>query len=117
LIATDDIGAFAAIVFNDRDEYLGKSIELAGDEMTLPDAVQAMSEAVGKPIQYVQVPLEALRQYSEDQALMFEWFIDSGYAADIPALRRIYPDLQDFRTFLQRDGWTPEKQFAVPQYA
>ncbi len=36
LIAADDIGAFAALAFEHPDEYLGKTIEIAGDALTPP---------------------------------------------------------------------------------
>ncbi len=117
LIAVDDIGAFAAIAFDNREHYLGKSIELAGDERTLESITAAISAAIGKPVRYVALPIDAVRQFSDDAAIMFEWFIDRGYEADIPELRRIYPALQNFETFLRQDGWTPERQFAAPQYA
>jgi len=34
----------------------------------------------------VQTPIEQVRQYSEDLALMLEWFERVGYSADIAGL-------------------------------
>src|SRR5262249_43424762 len=43
LIAADDIGAFAALAFEHPDEYLGKTIEIAGDVLTPLQIAAAIS--------------------------------------------------------------------------
>ena len=40
------------------------------------------------PITYAQTPIEQVRQYSEDMALILEWFERVGYSADIAGLER-----------------------------
>ena len=44
--------------------------------------------ALGRAIEYVQLPMAEIRKNSEDFALMLEWFERVGYNADIPALER-----------------------------
>ena len=51
--------------------------------VTLPDAAAALGPVVGKPLTYQQIPIAAVRQNSEDMALMLEWFETTGYTADI----------------------------------
>jgi hypothetical protein len=51
------------------------------------------------------MPIEALRQYSEEFAVMFEWFNEKGYEADIPTLRKMYPELKTFETWVGETGW------------
>jgi hypothetical protein len=41
----------------------------------------------------------------EEYAVMYRWFNDVGYEADIAALRREYPDLTDFEGYLRSHGW------------
>jgi len=38
---------------------------------------------------------------------MFRWFNDSGFQADIPALRREYPEvhLRTLEEWLRKEGW------------
>lgn len=87
------IGRFAAVVLEGRDAFFGKRFDIASDERTGDEAAAILSGALGKPIQYVALPPDALRAQSEDMALMFEWFDKVGYSADVPALRRDYPDV------------------------
>jgi uncharacterized protein YbjT (DUF2867 family) len=88
MIAVEDIGRFAARVFIDADRFRGREIDLAGDARTIPEAAQVLAQAFGRPISFLQLPIDAIRKNSEDVALMLEWFDRVGYSADIPALVR-----------------------------
>ena len=37
--------------------------------------------------------MEQIRAFSEDFALMYEWFIETGYSVDIGGLRTAYPEV------------------------
>jgi uncharacterized protein YbjT (DUF2867 family) len=86
MIATDDIGKFGARAFLAADKMKGAEVDLAGDEVTMPEAAEALSGLVGKNVTYQPIPMEAVRQNSEDLALMLEWFEAVGYSVDIPSL-------------------------------
>jgi uncharacterized protein YbjT (DUF2867 family) len=86
MIAVSDIGTFAAKVFTDADRFAGREIDLAGDELTIPEAAAALGRAFGTPIEFVRLPIGEVRKNSEDFALMLEWFDRVGYTADIAAL-------------------------------
>ncbi|MFB9906985.1 NmrA/HSCARG family protein [Allokutzneria oryzae] len=101
LIAVDDIGRFAALAFAHPEDYVGKALELAGDELS-PNAAAAMiSSAVGREIGYRQVPAGDLMP--EETA---RTFASSGrvWQADIPALRALHPGLLDFPAWLANGG-------------
>ncbi len=100
MIAVDDIGAMAAIVFGNPEEYLGKEIEIAGDDISGPQAAEVYTRVTGKPTTFAEMPMDALRNYNEEFANMFQWFIDKGYEANIPALKKIHPGLKSFETWL-----------------
>jgi uncharacterized protein YbjT (DUF2867 family) len=104
LIASDDIGAFAALAFERPDEYLGKTIEIAGDAPTPRQIAASISRAIGRSIPYVQVPMETLRQQNKQMARAFEYLNEVGYTTDIAALRKQHPGLMDFDTWLQKEG-------------
>jgi uncharacterized protein YbjT (DUF2867 family) len=88
MIAVEDIGWFGARAFTHAAELNGRAIDIAGDVHTMPEAAEILSDALGRRITFVQTPIEQVRQYSEDTALMLEWFDRVGYNADIAGLER-----------------------------
>ncbi len=88
MIAVDDIGWFGARAFTDATALNRREIDLAGDVRTMPQAAEILTEALDRPITFAQAPIEQVRQYSEDTALMLEWFERVGYSADIAGLER-----------------------------
>ena len=69
-IAVADIAQFTALVIERRESFLGKRIDIASDELTLTTAAAAISEASGRHIEYTALPIDSVRQWSEDQARM-----------------------------------------------
>ena len=102
-IATEDIGAFAAHVLANPEEFAGKRIDIAGDELSSRQSADVLAGILGKPISVVEVPIDGIRSFSEDLALMYEWFVSTGYVADIEGLRSSYPDV----------GWTRFEEWAT----
>jgi uncharacterized protein YbjT (DUF2867 family) len=100
MIAVDDIGAITAVVFGNPDEYIGREIEIAGDELTMPQVAEVFSKVTGKETVFNEMPMEDLRNYNEEFANMFQWFIDKGYKADIQAVKKIYPGLHNLESWL-----------------
>ena len=49
---------------------------------------EILTEALGRPIAFAQTPIEQVRQYNKEMALMLEWFERVGYSADIARLER-----------------------------
>lgn len=70
MIAVDDIGRIGARAFTDAAKLKGREIELAGDAVTMTEAAAGLSKALGKKIEFVQYPIEAVRANSNDFALM-----------------------------------------------
>jgi uncharacterized protein YbjT (DUF2867 family) len=88
MIAVDDIGWFGARAFTDAATLNRREIDLAGDVRTMPEVAEILTEALGRPIAFAQTPIEQVRQYSKDTAVMLEWFERVGYSADITGLER-----------------------------
>ncbi|WP_328406392.1 NmrA/HSCARG family protein [Nocardia sp. NBC_00403] len=105
LIAVSDIGAFAALAFGSPHEYLGKAIELAGDELTMPQIVDAITNVTGHPVTYRHIPREALQGRDPDAIAGYIVANEKGgWQADIPALRKLHPTLMTFDTWLTKEG-------------
>jgi uncharacterized protein YbjT (DUF2867 family) len=88
MIAVDDIGWFGARAFTDAAALNRREIDLAGDVRTMPEAAEILTEALRRPISFAQTPIEQVRQYNGDTALMLEWFERVGFNADIAGLER-----------------------------
>src|SRR5690242_6854838 len=88
MIAVEDIGWFGARAFTDAVALNRREIDLASDLRTMPEAAEILTGALGRPIAFVQTPIEQVRQNSEDMALMLQWFERVGYSADTAGLER-----------------------------
>ena len=90
MIAADDIGKFGALAFEKAKELNGQEIDIAGDAVTMTEATAAIGKSMGKKLEYQRIPIDAVRQNSEDFAIMLEWFESTGYNADIAGLEKRY---------------------------
>jgi len=103
-ISVEDIGAFGAHVAANPDEFAGKRIDIAGDELTSNESAEILADVLGHDVIHVQIPIDQIRSWSEDLAIMYEWFIEHGYSVDVNGLRAEYPDIgwQRFRDWAKR---------------
>jgi uncharacterized protein YbjT (DUF2867 family) len=116
-IATEDIGAFAALAFERPKEFLNVELEIAGSELTNPQAAEVFSRVLGFAVRFQKLPMLAVRLFlGKEFYQMFRWFNEAGFRADIPALRRKYPEiaLLDLETWLYREGWDKRARTYTP---
>ena len=116
-IATDDIGGFAALAFERPREFIGAELEIAGSELTNPEAAQVFSGVLGKPVKFQKLPMPMVRVVlGKEFYQMFRWFNEHGFQANIPELRRRYPDvrLQTLEEWLRGEGWHKRARHIVP---
>jgi uncharacterized protein YbjT (DUF2867 family) len=105
-VAVEDVGAFAAIAFEHPDEWIGREVDIAGDEQTMPEIAETFGHVIGREVDYYQVPWDQFEeQMGEESAVMYRWFNEVGYEADIDALQREYPELTTFERYLRSHGW------------
>ncbi|CAG7635355.1 NmrA/HSCARG family protein [Paenibacillus allorhizosphaerae] len=103
-IAVDDIGMFVMLAFKHPDIFLDKTIEIAGDALTPTSIAAAITHATNHPINYVQIPIETVRQNNETLAQLYEWLNEEGYEVDFPTLRKLHPGLMSFDIWLEKKG-------------
>jgi uncharacterized protein YbjT (DUF2867 family) len=115
LVATDDIGVFAELAFAQPEQFLGKTIELAGDELTEAQIVQVFTKVIGRPVKLAGGQRPRMAATDEEQQAMSDFYNGTGYDADIPALRKIYPGLQTLEQFLRRNGWENAQPEPIPE--
>jgi uncharacterized protein YbjT (DUF2867 family) len=105
-VAVEDIGAFAAIAFENPDRWIGREVDLAGDEPTMPEIAETFGRVIGREVSYYQVPWDQFEeQMGEEITVQYRWFNDMGYEADIAALQQEYPELTTFERYLRAHGW------------
>ncbi len=107
MVALHDIGEFGAVAFLRSKDFLGQAIDLAGDELTIPEALEVLSRKMGKRIGYEQLPDDQLEKaVGHDFAVMFRWFSSVGYSVDIPALQKRWGiKLTKFKDVVAKAPW------------
>lgn len=96
MICVEDIGRVEAQGFLRAAELKGQAIDLAGDSLSLSEATDILGKALGRKLEFQSIPIEAVRQNSEDFAAMLEWFEAVGYDANIEALDRQFGRMTRF---------------------
>lgn len=83
MIAVADIGKYALWAFENHVALNGRAIDIAGDQATMPATAEILGKAAGREVKFVRLPIEEVRNFSMDYALMLEWFDRVGYDVDI----------------------------------
>lgn len=117
IMAVDDVGVFTALAFARPQEWIGRAVDLAGDELTPVQIAAAISKAVGLSLPYVQIPVEAIAEFGVDFAYSYIWLNERGYRADVAFTRALHPGLMDLPTWLARGGAAQIKSFLAAQDA
>jgi uncharacterized protein YbjT (DUF2867 family) len=114
MVSNTDIGHAATVAFERPGEFVGESIDLAGDEKTLEETAAVLSAVTGVDVEAVHVPIEdAYESFGEEFTVMCEWFNEVGYSADIPALEdRFGFEFDTLETYLRDNGWADKDGMA-----
>jgi uncharacterized protein YbjT (DUF2867 family) len=115
LIAVEDIGVFAVLAFTNPEQYLGKTIELAGDALTEAQLADTFAKVIGRPVKLVLPSGGRNGNSDEEMTAMFKFFNDEAYNADIDALRKLHPGLLRFEDYLLRNGWENQQPIPIPE--
>src|ERR687894_281917 len=106
MVAVEDIGVFAGMAFENPDGWVGREVDLAGDELTMPEIADTFSRVIGGQVDYFQTPWDQFEeQMGEEYTVMYRWFNDHGYEADVAGLRKEHPGLVSFEQYLRYHGW------------
>lgn len=110
-IAAEDIGKCALGIFKKGEEYLGKRIGIAGENLTGSEMAAAMSKALGRSVRYDAVTPEQYRGFgfpgAEDLGNMFQFKRDFNEvfceARNPSVARSLNPSLQTFEAWLTQN--------------
>jgi uncharacterized protein YbjT (DUF2867 family) len=115
LIAVEDIAVFVASAFANPKQYLGRTIELAGDALTESQIAETFAKVIGRPVTLTLPSGGPGRRSEEEMVAMFNFFNGEGYDADIPALRNLHFGLLTLEQYLRRNGWENAQPVPIPE--
>ncbi|KAL8863856.1 MAG: hypothetical protein Q9174_007526 [Haloplaca sp. 1 TL-2023] len=107
LVSTRDIGVFAAKAFAGyyNEDYRNQAISLAGDDLTQPEGNEVFWKVYGRSIPRTYGIWGSLLQYMVAEiGIMFAWFKEEGYGADLQLCRKLNPSMQDLETWLREES-------------
>jgi uncharacterized protein YbjT (DUF2867 family) len=114
MIAVDDIGAFAAMAFEHPGHWQDRTLELAGDDLSMAEIAKAFTLVLGREVRYEQVPWERFEQQAGgEMTVMWKWFEEVGYRLDISAVRQEYPSLMALDKWLHANWKTAPGERAL----
>ena len=86
-IAVDDVGQWANACFNFPDKFIGKGLNIAGEELTGNEMAELLQEINSKKTKYYMLPRTLIKLLEHDIAVMADWIERAGYGADIEKLK------------------------------
>ncbi|MEO6407014.1 MAG: NmrA/HSCARG family protein [Ferruginibacter sp.] len=96
MLAADDIGRIAALAFELKESYTGKTITLASEALDVEQSAAIFSEGMGKEIKYSKLPgLITRLAMGKDLYTMFKWedAHSSKNGFDIASIRNQFPGM------------------------
>ena len=115
-IAAEDIGKCAYGIFKKGRELIGKTIGIAGEQLTCAQMAAALTRALGKEVRYNDVPPEVFRGFgfpgADDIGNMFQFYrdfatvVNTARSPDVS--RNLNPALQTF------DAWLAQNKGRIP---
>jgi uncharacterized protein YbjT (DUF2867 family) len=108
-LSEEDYGKMVAEVFERPADFANRAIEVASVEMTMPEIAAAFNNLLGKKVEYQQIPFEAFEQQAgKEVTIMYRWFENVGYGADLAQLKRDFPAPTDFESYLREHDWVKQ---------
>lgn len=115
-IAVDDIGKCAYGIFKRGKEFMGKSVGVAGEHLTIAQMSTSLAKALGFDVKYNEVTPAVFRSFgfpgADDVGNMFQIFqeFEKPYAAvrNIEISKSLNPGLQTF------DKWLAANKGRIP---
>ena len=94
-IASEDIGKAAAKIFQNNDNYLGKTIPLATEQLTMQEVADIFSKVLKKKIVYKKLPAFITRLFLGNGLFkMFKWMNEKSVFSieDVALTRKEFPN-------------------------
>jgi uncharacterized protein YbjT (DUF2867 family) len=100
MISTEDIAGFVRIAFEKPDNFIGKSIEIAGDSLTLSEITDQLNRITKKNIVISKWPACIVPILPKTMKDMLAFYGKDGWKADLKQMKEINPELITFNDFI-----------------
>ena len=115
-IAAEDIGKAAYRIFEEGDEWIGKTIGIAGGHLTGAQMAKSLTKALGQEVRYNEITPAAFRALgfpgADDLGNMFQFYADFAQdvcdARSISETKKLNPELLTF------DRWLASNKGQIP---
>jgi uncharacterized protein YbjT (DUF2867 family) len=115
-MAAEDIGGCAYGIFKKGSEYIGKTVGIAGEHLTMADMATKLSKGLGIQCSYNEVSPDVYRSFgfpgADDLGNMFQVYRDFEPqvvgARNLDGARSLNPGLQNF------DQWLAKNRSKIP---
>ncbi len=110
-IAADDIGQVAYGIFKAGPQYIGQTVGIAGENLTIDEMSDKLSKGLGIRVKYTAVEADAYRGFgfpgADELGNMFQVYRDFETevvgARSVAVARSLHPSLQTFDQWLARN--------------
>lgn len=100
-----DVAAFAAVVLQRPDDFVGQRLDIASDELSATEAAAALTRVTGQEVEPEQTSHD---QLPPPLVALAAWHEREGYDVDVDLLRRRYPEVawHSFEEWAKTQDWT-----------
>lgn len=102
MISTEDIGWFSANAFLHPEQYLNKTLDIAGDEVTYSQLHSAYKKVFNAEPEKSDFMKFMLMNMMPEIKKMFVWYRNPVFKADIKQLRTVYPQLKTVEDYFRQ---------------
>jgi uncharacterized protein YbjT (DUF2867 family) len=110
-IAAEDIGKVAFGIFKAGRQYVGRTVGIAGENLTIDEMSQKLSKGLGVRVEYTAVDADAYRGFgfpgADEMGNMFQVYRDFEKevlgARSVDVARSLNPSLQNFDQWLAKN--------------
>jgi uncharacterized protein YbjT (DUF2867 family) len=112
----EDLGEVVCRIACNRDEWIGKTIPLAVEEMHPQRFIDQMTEVTGQRVKLNMIPREEFMKLNvhggREIVEMFGWFDEYGcfgpHGNNLELGRKLHPNMRTFKQYLQTSKITPK---------
>ena len=113
MVSLQTIGQIATTLIEKREAVFSRRFDIATDNVSGIDTATILADASGTEIVYEGFSPDFMREENEDFAIMFDWFVASGYSVNIAELRAEFPQV----AFPSLKQWAEEQDWAALGFA